>query len=112
MQVGVVISFDDAKPARLDDQQMVDHAVEKISVVADQQHRAVELGQGRAERIAGPQVQMVRRFVEDQKIRIIGRQLRQGRAAALAAAQAIDCAEIRRLPPARTAPASRVVAAR
>ena len=58
--------------------------------MADEQHRAVEFAQGPFQRVAGPQVEMVRRLVEDQEVGVGGGQPGQRRAVALAAAQAAD----------------------
>jgi hypothetical protein len=42
MQVVVVVAGDDPKAAWLDDQQVIDHAVQEIAIVANEEHCAIE----------------------------------------------------------------------
>ena len=78
MQVGVVVAFDHAEPAGLDHQQMVGDLVQEIAVVADEQHGALELAERLFQGFARPQVQVIRRFVQNQEVRIQGRHAGQG----------------------------------
>ena len=86
--VALVVSLDDAEPARLDHQQVIRHAVEEVPVVADKNQRAFELCQGPLQGIARPEVEVIRRLVEDQQVRVESRQPGKRRAASLAATQA------------------------
>ena len=50
-----------------DDQQIHD-AVQKVTIMADDDHRAFKLADGLFERIAGPDIEMIRRFVEHENV--------------------------------------------
>ncbi len=89
-EVGVVVALDHAEPSRLDDQQMVGDAVDEVAVVADKQHRAVELAQRSLQGIAGPEVEVVGRLIEDEEIGVLGGEPGQGSAAPFAAAEQGD----------------------
>src|SRR5262245_47799871 len=96
IRVVIAIDYAEAEPAvsmttpRLHDQQLASNLIEKVAIVADKQDGADELAQRSFERAASPQIQMVRRFVEDQKVRVGGRQPGECRAVAFTAAQAAD----------------------
>ena len=61
-------------------------AIEEVAIVTDEQHGPCELAQRALESVARPKVEMVRRFVENQDIRLQRSQAGQGDFAALAAA--------------------------
>ena len=64
-----------------------DHLVQEIAVVRHDQERAVEVHQRLLDRLAGGDVEMVRRLVEDEEVRLEDHQLRKLQAVAFAARQ-------------------------
>src|SRR5262249_39677646 len=89
--VGVVIAvddFDDAVP--FENEQQIDDAVEEITVVADDDRGAVEIEQRLFERIARPEIEVVRWFVENQHVDTFGDELGERRATSFAAREFID----------------------
>ena len=86
--IGVVVAFDDAHPAVFQNQQVIGHLIDEIAVVADEEHGAVEGGQGPLQGIAGPKIEVVGGLVEHQEVGLCGSQPGQGHAAALAPAEA------------------------
>ncbi len=85
--IGFVIALDHPHAARLEDDQMVGHAVDEVAVVAHEEHRAVEGRQGLLQGVAGPKIEMVRRLVEHEEIGVGRGQPGQGHAVPLAAAE-------------------------
>ena len=67
-----------------------DHVVEKAPVVADQEDRAVVIGQQLFEQFQRLDVQVIGRLVEHQYVGRAGKQAGQQQAVALAAGQALD----------------------
>src|SRR5262245_39632556 len=90
MLIGVVVAVDHSETNRLNDQQLRGNLVQEITVVADEDHRAVEFAKRFFERVAGPQIEMIRRLVENQHVRIRRGEPSERRSVSLSAAQAAD----------------------
>ena len=85
--VGVVVAVHDLSRAVREHDQQIDDAVEEVAVVADDDRRALELLQRLFQRVAGPEVEVVGRLVEDQHVGAVDGELRERRPAPLAAGE-------------------------
>ena len=86
-QVIFVIALVILDSAILDFPDAVHNLVDEVAVMADDEHRAVENLQSRFHRLLGQDVQMVRRFIEDQEIGTVHYELQQHKARFLSARQ-------------------------
>ena len=85
--IGLVVSLDHLQPAAVEDHEVIGHAIDKVAIVADEEHGAVEVQQRPFQGVAGPEVEVVGGFVEDEEIGVRGGQPGQRRPATLAAAE-------------------------
>ena len=67
------------------DEQLHD-AIEEVPVVANDDQGAFEFQKGLLQSVAGPQIEVVGRFVQDQDVDALGHESSQGGSAAIAAA--------------------------
>ncbi len=88
--VTIVIAVNHLHALAIENDQHVDDAIEEVTVVADDHDRALELAQGVFQRFAGPEVEMIRRLIQDEHIDARGHQPSQARPAAFAAAEFLD----------------------
>src|ERR1051326_8026960 len=72
-------------PFAIEYEQEIHDAVKKVAIMADDDRRAIEFEQGLFERVGCPDIEMVRRLVEDQDIDSLGDELRERRSTAFSA---------------------------
>ena len=87
---GIVAELEDVLAVVLQGEDLGGHLVQQVAVVRDQHHRAAELVERRFQRLAGGDVQVVGRLIEQQQFRLGPDPLGEQQSAALAAGQARD----------------------
>ena len=89
-EVVVVVAVVDAHLPAIDFEDAVDEAAQEVAVMADEDHRTGEVLQGCQQRFPGLDVEVVRRFVEDQQVDRLYQHRRQNDPALFAAGEVVD----------------------